>query len=484
MLRRLWDVDEEGYRASSRASRIIHDATFDHWSLAFEVIRRYSSPEVSNVVVAYLYLLVSTTVAERLYHANHISARLRRQLLRDEKRFVFSWFLTLAAEHSAHGLLDVIFRRRMVRSISVECRQIQQIVSKHIRLWDAEVLTLPFGSQANVRDRLATTIDQLLAELGMFIFRTRDNPGSQFLTWLKEGSCLLVIQVMDLVLPELQRKLAERGDSRAQTSLGWMYAEGRGVQQDEAEAIKWYRKASDRGDALAQARLGRMYAEGRGVQQDYAEAEKWYRKAADRGHAGGQTSLGWMYAEGRGVKRDDAEAVKCYRKAAKQGDAAAQNNLGWMYAKGRGVQQDDAEAVKWYRKAAVQGHAVAQSNLGPLYAEGRGVQQDDAEAVKWLRNAAEQGIAGAQFSVGVMYEKGRGVQRDNAEAAMWYRKAADQGYDGAQLNLGVMYVEGWGVQQDEAEAVKWFRKAAEQGNVKAQRNLAKMYAEGRGGASE
>ena len=34
-----------------------------------------------------------------------------------------------------------------------------------------------------------------------------------------------------------------------------------------------------------------MYANGQGVQQDFAEAAKWYRKAADQGYANAQTAL-------------------------------------------------------------------------------------------------------------------------------------------------------------------------------------------------
>ncbi|MBJ1839458.1 sel1 repeat family protein, partial [Neisseria meningitidis] len=63
---------------------------------------------------------------------------------------------------------------------------------------------------------------------------------------------------------------AERGDTQAQFNLGMMYAEGRGVRQDYAEAVRWTRQAADQGDAQAQFLLGLMYAEGRGVRQDYA----------------------------------------------------------------------------------------------------------------------------------------------------------------------------------------------------------------------
>jgi TPR repeat protein len=37
-----------------------------------------------------------------------------------------------------------------------------------------------------------------------------------------------------------------------------MYADGRGVPQDHAEAVRWYRLAAEQGNAFAQFRLGVM----------------------------------------------------------------------------------------------------------------------------------------------------------------------------------------------------------------------------------
>ena len=78
--------------------------------------------------------------------------------------------------------------------------------------------------------------------------------------------------------------------------------------------MQWYRKAADQGYALAQTNLGVMYAQGRGVPQDYAQAMQWYRKAADQGIAHAQYNLGVMYAQGQGVAQDYAQAVQWYRK--------------------------------------------------------------------------------------------------------------------------------------------------------------------------
>ena len=62
-----------------------------------------------------------------------------------------------------------------------------------------------------------------------------------------------------------------------------MYAEGKGVSKDEAEAVRWYRLAADQGHAEAQYFLGIMYADGRGVSKDEAEAVRWYRLAGGPG---------------------------------------------------------------------------------------------------------------------------------------------------------------------------------------------------------
>ena len=106
-----------------------------------------------------------------------------------------------------------------------------------------------------------------------------------------------------------------------------------------------------------------MYANGRGVAANDAEAVKWFRKAAEQGNASAQSNLGLMYANGRGVAANDAEAVKWYRKAVTQGHASAQSNLGVMYANGRGVDKNMAWATYWSALAAQQGIASASDNL-------------------------------------------------------------------------------------------------------------------------
>jgi uncharacterized protein len=76
--------------------------------------------------------------------------------------------------------------------------------------------------------------------------------------------------------------LAHRGDARAQTALGFMYATGRGVPQNFERAVDWYRRAADQGDPTAQYLLGLMYDKGQGVPQDWILAHKWLILAAGK----------------------------------------------------------------------------------------------------------------------------------------------------------------------------------------------------------
>jgi TPR repeat protein len=203
------------------------------------------------------------------------------------------------------------------------------------------------------------------------------------------------------------------------------------------EAARVCRLSAEKGDAKAQYSLGHMYYYGQGVLQDYTEAVRWYREAADQGDAKGQYGLGYMYYHGQGVPQDYAEAARWYEKSADQGDANAQVNLALTFYRGQGVPQDYTEAVGWYRKAADQGDAAAEDGLGLMYYQGKGVPQDYTEAARWYRRAADQGFASAQYSLGFMYYHGQGVPENRTEANRWFRKAADQGDENAERTLAV-----------------------------------------------
>ncbi|GHT42081.1 hypothetical protein FACS189443_4690 [Planctomycetales bacterium] len=293
--------------------------------------------------------------------------------------------------------------------------------------------------------------------------------------------------------PDELRKLADKGDAKAQCNLGVAYYQGKGVAKDYAEAVKWFRKAAEQGDAQAQYNLGVMYGKGEGVAKDYAEAVKWFRKAAEQGEENAKNvlaELGEAETENKTAeKQKEIDYSKLspdeLRKLAEQGDAVAQGALGLAYSQ---LFTEDfnlergAEAGKWLGKAAKQGLAGAKEQLDVLaelcgtlglnYLTGdEETTIDPKKGTRYLRQAAELGHKGSQFNLAINYQNGVGVTKDMAEAVKWYRKAAEQGHAGAQFNLGVMYANGEGVAKDQAEAVKWYKKAAAQGQAEAKHNL-------------
>jgi uncharacterized protein len=81
----------------------------------------------------------------------------------------------------------------------------------------------------------------------------------------------------------LFERAAKQGLVEAQYEVGVAYAEGRGVRDSNALAVKWFRAGAEQGHAQCQARLGLMYALGVGVAQDDVAAQEWLNKSAAQG---------------------------------------------------------------------------------------------------------------------------------------------------------------------------------------------------------
>jgi hypothetical protein len=90
---------------------------------------------------------------------------------------------------------------------------------------------------------------------------------------------------------EKTKELAKEGDAEAQNNLGYMYLNGLGVEQNDAEALRWYTKAAEQGHAYAQFHLGVKYYNGEGVKQNDAEAVRWFTKSAEQGYSYAQKWL-------------------------------------------------------------------------------------------------------------------------------------------------------------------------------------------------
>lgn len=87
---------------------------------------------------------------------------------------------------------------------------------------------------------------------------------------------------------------------------------------DFGPALLRFRHAAQLGHAGAACNLGFMFAQGKGVPPNHAEAFKAFNFAAERGLAEGKLHVGLCYANGTGVEKDLSKAYHYFKAAAEQ----------------------------------------------------------------------------------------------------------------------------------------------------------------------
>lgn len=144
-------------------------------------------------------------------------------------------------------------------------------------------------------------------------------------------------------------------------------------------------------DAEMQFHIGTLYETGKGVPQDYAQAVLWYRKAAEQSFAKAQYRLGVLYANGVGVPLDEAQSAAWFQKAAEEGYVYAQEMLGSDYLTGEGVQRDYAEAYFWFdiacaskAREVVAGIRATQRDAAAVYLTPAELSREQERARQWL----------------------------------------------------------------------------------------------------
>lgn len=82
----------------------------------------------------------------------------------------------------------------------------------------------------------------------------------------------------------LWQPLARSGHPDAQYHLGWLYANGNGLNVDVKKAVYWWQQAANNGYLDAQFAIGLAYTTGEGIESDTDQAFGWFLKAALGGH--------------------------------------------------------------------------------------------------------------------------------------------------------------------------------------------------------
>jgi uncharacterized protein len=288
----------------------------------------------------------------------------------------------------------------------------------------------------------------------------------------------LACQLSATGTPAQLLKTAETGDAQAQFELGRAYEDGKGVAQDDAHAVQWFRKSAEQGNAQAQNSLGVMFALGRGVPRDREEAVRWYKKAAKQGLTEAIYNVATSYYNGEGIGEDMSLAYAWMMAAQKRGDAQAADalqrmrdglsnqvdagtfELAQLYRKGNEIPQDLPAAVSFYLEDADHKPPLwftdkARYELCLLYVGGAGVQ-DYGQAKSWCKKS---GSPFADMVLGRMAEKGLGGDKNPQEALDYYRKAAASNIAEGYMEAGRLRMES-GSHDGEKKAYFWYAIAA------------------------
>ncbi len=237
------------------------------------------------------------------------------------------------------------------------------------------------------------------------------------------------------------KRMAARADSdeQKQLEIGFAYQ----CRGEDAEAARWYMRAATRGNVVAQTNLGAMYLEGKGVAQDDAAAARYFLLAASAGFGPAQNNLALLYSTGRGVRQSDEATFHWLERAVANHYYPAYKSHAAQYLTGRGVEKDEKRGFELMLDAAKHGIVEAQAEVAVLYAQGRGTKSDAKKALEWSLKAAKAGSAGAANNAGYFYAQ----QGNYTDAITWYRRAAAGGIPEAEYNLGELARAGLNAQK-------------------------------------
>ena len=158
-------------------------------------------------------------------------------------------------------------------------------------------------------------------------------------------------------------------------------------------------------ETVAQWKLGRMYADGKGVTQDDLRAFDYFSRIANT-HAEDSPSapqaaivanafvaLGRYYLNGipnSKIKSDPERAREMFSYAASYfGNADAQYDLARLYLNGGGTSRDDVRyGARWLGLAAQKGQHQAQALLGQMLFNGDQLPRQAARGLMWLTLAS------------------------------------------------------------------------------------------------
>lgn len=267
----------------------------------------------------------------------------------------------------------------------------------------------------------------------------------------------------------------------AQSLLGYLYAEGLGVNKNCDKALKLINLSTKSRRDIGLSNLGALYETGACVETNPDKALSIYNKIESKRLR--NLSLAYHYFKTNDYKR----AKSLYTITALGGNYSAQRALADLYQEDKYGPPDFISAYMWYQIAIINGsqraknnffdthikqgmkeapycYGFGQSNVAMMYLNGKaGLPQSNSDAFAWMQEAytSYPDAAAIEANMARFYWLGIGTSVDPDKAFKLMSTAAQKPFGPAQQMLGDFYARGVGVQADKQKAIAWYKKAIE-----------------------
>ena len=171
-------------------------------------------------------------------------------------------------------------------------------------------------------------------------------------------------------------------------ALGMLYL-GSGENEKIVKAVSLLKNAADKGNDMAQYTLGKLYLQGKGAEQNAAKASQYFLLSAEQGNGYAAYQLGRLLIENE-EHRNIEQGIRWLSFASDKNNPYAQYQLGKLYMEGLFVPSNEEKAVQYFEKASAE-NSAASFRLGCIYLWGKGVEQDKKKGREWLEFSAGQG---------------------------------------------------------------------------------------------
>lgn len=299
------------------------------------------------------------------------------------------------------------------------------------------------------------------------------------------------------------------GDAQAQWQLAVCYAQGNGVEQNDAVAFSWVCKAAENGYEEAAKYVLSAYDKGKeelGVRPDLDKLVEWADKLSAAGSNTGRYYYANLYM--KDIARDRITPLEAFSRAAKGADEdnlrcmAVACYLGSMVAEAYFANQLIGDAVltlksmiRWIEKLDQTEAPIPESlKAGTWYLYGKCLlaQDKDNEAMQWFKKAAPWNanaeiMYGSWLAQEAQQTRNVSLYKEVVSHLMHAVNSSDNKEKFFEANayytLAIAARAGLGTNVDMDASYQWMCRAAELGNEKAKQDLPRYHKKLFGGYS-